>query len=473
MNKSQNKLLLETDYLIVGAGASGMAFADVLLTETDANMIIVDKFQKPGGHWNFAYPFVALHQPSAFYGVSSTNLGNDSIDEIGFNRGLRSLASGDTIKAYYDNIMQRQFLPSGRVQYFPLCEYLGNSRFKSILTGKIFEIKVKRKTVDATHMKTKVPATHIPNFSIAPEVHFMPINNLPNVRQPPAGFVIIGGGKTGIDACLWLLEHGVAPKKISWIVSRDAWFTNRKNTQPFAEHLNYFLHDRASQLEALEQAKSISDLFKRLEKAGVLLRIDKQVTPKMFHGATVSELELEQLRRIQNVIRKGRVKRIEKDKIILEQGEIVSNRNQVFVDCSAAALSHAGMKPIFSGNTIAIQSVRTGQLVFSAAFIAHVESDYADDNIKNEICGEIPMPNHDTDWIKVSAKSMMNQYRWSKDADLTKWLYNNRLDGFSHLVANILPDDYERQEILKRISRSVKPAMAKLQEFVVQLNKSS
>ena len=32
---------LETDYLIIGSGAVGMAFADVLLAETDANIIIV------------------------------------------------------------------------------------------------------------------------------------------------------------------------------------------------------------------------------------------------------------------------------------------------------------------------------------------------------------------------------------------------------------------------------------------------
>ncbi|MEO0831869.1 MAG: NAD(P)-binding protein, partial [Pseudomonadota bacterium] len=44
--------VLETDYLIVGSGAVGMAFADILLTETDASMVIVDQYQKPGGHWN-------------------------------------------------------------------------------------------------------------------------------------------------------------------------------------------------------------------------------------------------------------------------------------------------------------------------------------------------------------------------------------------------------------------------------------
>ncbi len=61
---------LSTDYLVVGSGAVGMAFVDTLLSETDADIVLVDRFAKPGGHWNVAYPFVTLHQPSAFYGAA-------------------------------------------------------------------------------------------------------------------------------------------------------------------------------------------------------------------------------------------------------------------------------------------------------------------------------------------------------------------------------------------------------------------
>ena len=41
---------LETDYLVIGGGAMGMAFTDVILSETDADLIIVDQNAKPGGH---------------------------------------------------------------------------------------------------------------------------------------------------------------------------------------------------------------------------------------------------------------------------------------------------------------------------------------------------------------------------------------------------------------------------------------
>ena len=81
---------VETDYLIVGAGALGMTFADQLLTDSDASIVIIDRHHMPGGHWNDAYPFVRLHQPSAFYGAGSRQLGSNRIEAAGFNRGYRA-----------------------------------------------------------------------------------------------------------------------------------------------------------------------------------------------------------------------------------------------------------------------------------------------------------------------------------------------------------------------------------------------
>lgn len=461
--------MLETDYLIIGSGATGMAFADMMLSETQATMILVDEFPKPGGHWNLAYPFVRLHQPSAYYGVSSTELGKEGLDEVGFNKGLGHLASGAAIRAYYDDIMQHRFLPSGRVKYFPLCSYLGDGTFRSSLTGTSYSVRVNQKIVEATHMKTKVPASHTPNYKVAPGLKFIPINDLPRITDPPTGFVIIGGGKTGIDACLWLLEQQVDPRKITWIISRDAWLTDRLTLQPTADHLKYFLLDRVAQFEALEQAASIPDLFDRLEKGGVLVRIDRKVKPEMFRGATISQMELQELRRIRNVVRLGKVKFIEKEKITLEKGDLATDTGQVYVDCSANALDHSEIKPVFSGMKITPQPVRGAQMVFSAAFIAHVEAAYSDEEKKNELCRVIPLPNHDTDWIRMLAGTMRNQQTWRKDPEIAKWLYHNRLDGFSHLVADISENDEELQTILKRFRSSIKPAVIKLNQFVEEL----
>ena len=59
---------LETDYLVAGAGAAGMAFVDTLVEQSDADVVLVDRRHRPGGHWHDAYPFVRLHMPSSATG---------------------------------------------------------------------------------------------------------------------------------------------------------------------------------------------------------------------------------------------------------------------------------------------------------------------------------------------------------------------------------------------------------------------
>lgn len=458
-----------TDYLIVGSGAVGMAFADTLLTETDANIMIVDRHHKPGGHWNEAYPFVTLHQPSSFYGVSSRELSKGTKDEVGLNKGLNELATGSEVSAYFDDIMREQFLPSGRVTYFPMCEYEGSGKFESKLSGQQHEVSVNCKTIDATYLNTTVPLSHTPNFLLDEGVSFMPLNHLPNIKTPPAGYVVVGGGKTGIDAILFLLEKHVNPDDITWIVSRDAWLIDRKNTQPTEEFFIDSIGNQANQAEAIASSSSIDDMFSRLEKAGVFLRLDKDVWPTMFHGATISQMELKALQKVKNVVRKGRVTNIEKDRIVLEKGEIKTSPEHIHVDCSASAITNLAIKPIFQGDTITPQTVRSYQPVFSAAFIAHVEATYPNDDIKNKICNVVPLPNTTNDWIRLTAAFMMNQHMWGQDEGLRNWLLTNRLDGFSKLVRNIKQDDIEKLAIMQRLKNAGPAAMGKLQAYLAQI----
>jgi cation diffusion facilitator CzcD-associated flavoprotein CzcO len=52
-------ITLGTDYLVIGSGAMGMAFTDILMTETDARVVMVDRHHQPGGHWNQRLPIRA------------------------------------------------------------------------------------------------------------------------------------------------------------------------------------------------------------------------------------------------------------------------------------------------------------------------------------------------------------------------------------------------------------------------------
>jgi len=122
---------IETDYLVVRAGAAAMAFVDTLLSETDARVLMVDRRHKPGGHWNDAYPFVGLHQPAAFYGVASRELSEWKKDETGLNAGFYSLSTGAEVLNHFEQVMRQRFLPSGRVVFHPMTEYSEETRVAS------------------------------------------------------------------------------------------------------------------------------------------------------------------------------------------------------------------------------------------------------------------------------------------------------------------------------------------------------
>jgi hypothetical protein len=153
---------LETDYLVVGAGALGMAFVDSLIENSDADVVMVERRHRPGGHWLDAYPFVQLHQPSRFYGVNSTPLGEDRTEAEGTDTGFYERAGGTEICGYFDEIMRHRFLASGRVRFFPMCDYVGDGRFHSRASNRVTDVTVRSHVVDATYMASRVPRPILP-----------------------------------------------------------------------------------------------------------------------------------------------------------------------------------------------------------------------------------------------------------------------------------------------------------------------
>lgn len=282
-------------------------------------------------------------------------------------------------------------------------------------------------------------------------------------------YVVVGAGKTGMDACLWLLKNGVDPNVITWIMPRDSWMLDRASIQPGAalsdnSALGFF----AQQVEAIAKADSIEDLFERLNASGQLLRLEDDIKPTMFRCATVTRLELEQLRRIENIVRLGRVKRIDSDTIVLDGGTIPTDSSTLHVDCSADGLERRTAVPVFDGETITLQSLRTCQQVFSAAFIGHVEAT-CDESTRNQLCTPIPHPNSDVDWLKTTLANYLNQARWSQDEGLQKWLLASRLDGFRGLLASLTSSDPGKQAAVQSMAENMLPAIAKLQAFLAEV----
>lgn len=462
---------VETDYLVIGAGAVGMAFVDSLLTSSPgASVVMVDRRHRPGGHWNDAYPFVRLHQPASTYGVNSRELGQGTIDRAGLNKGFYDLASGPEIVGYFDQLMQQRFLPSGRVRFMPKCQVVGSHEIESLLNGQRQSIQVRKKVVDATFSDMRVPSTTPPKYLVASGVRCVPVNDLVKLDRIQAGYVVVGSGKTGIDACLWLLEHGVEPAHIRWIMPRDGWLLDRANIQPGDDFFINTCRSLAQQLEAAAMAEDVADLFNRLEACGELLRIDTQVKPSVFHGAIVSQAELAQLQRIQGIVRLGHVNSIGISEIELDHGSIPLAEGELVVDCSASGIPSVPAVPVWSENRITSQWVRSFGTVFSAAFIAHVEATCGDDAEKNALCTPIVPPTQAPDWLRMLAVSMGNGQRWSRHPQLREWLATSRLNGMFHAMSNVKPEDTEKMAMLNRYRQAIKPGVARLSQLMATLS---
>ena len=458
---------LEADYLVVGAGAMGMAFTDTLLTETDATVVLVDAGDQPGGHWTSAYPFVRLHQPSAYYGVNSTPLGSDTIEQSGWNQGFYELAAGSEVIAYYDRVLRHQFLPTGRVSYSPMSNYLGGNRFRS-LDGFEHTVRVRRRIVDATYLLTVVPSMRPVPFPVASGVDVVAPNDLPQRATGRQHYTIVGAGKTGMDACLWLLRHGVPPARVRWIMPRDSWMLNRANIQPGEMFVDALRASIAARMRAIAQASCLDDLFARLEDTGNLLRLDPQVRPTMYHCAIVSVAELEQLRTIEDVVRLGRIERVEPDRLVLTKGTIPADRDSLYLDCTTPGLPRPPSVPVFDGDRITLQSVRGCQQVFSSAFIAHVEAAYPDDMSRNALCEPVPHPDAPLDWLRITMSDNRAQMRWLRDADLMEWLESARLNVLRGLFPKFPDKPRVREKALGAIAAELERTNGRLAALMAE-----
>jgi putative NAD(P)-binding protein len=424
---------VETDYLVVGAGASGMAFTDTLVANSDADVVIVDRRHRPGGHWNDDYKFIRLHQPSAFYGVDSRPLGLDRIDETGPNAGFYERATGAEICDYYSRFLDEQLLPTGRVRFLGMTDYVGDAsgdhQVTSRLTGTTTTVRVRRRLVDATYIATTIPSMHKPGFSVDPGARFIPPNDLVDITDPGSGYTVIGAGKTSMDTCWWLLDQGVDPETIRWIRPREPWTVDRswlqglKLVDSIAEYL-------ALLNEAAIEAKDARDFVLCLEAKGIVRRLDPEVEPTVYRGPTLNDLELATLRRITKVVKLGRVTHVGIDRIDLSGGSIPTDPTHVHVDCTASGIGLPPARTIFEPDRITIQRVQTGIDPFSAALIGFVEATDRSNEEKNRLCPPVATNGDATDFAVGILGELSARARWLAEPDVREWFMNTRLNPF-------------------------------------------
>jgi len=456
---------IETDYLVVGAGALGMGFVDALIDRCDADVVIIDRRHRPGGHWLDSYPFVQLHQPSMNYGVNSTPLGRDRVESGGRDAGFYERAGGTEICGYYDEVMRHRFEATGRVRFFPMCDYLGARRFRSRLTGAETEVTVRRRVVDATYMTTRVPATDPPPFAVADGVNCVPVGALTSVTRPAAGYVVIGAGKTGMDAAGWLLDQGTPPDQITWIRPRESWVLNRAYFQPETGVVRTFA-GIVRELEAAAASESVPEFFERIEADDMVFRIDPSVEPGMLKGATASRGEIDELRLIENVVRLGHVQRVDVDAITLDEGTVATSPDHLHVHCATGRLADRPPKTIFTDDEVTLQVISRVSLTLSATLLGVVEASDRTTAEKNRLLVPNPWPQTPFDWLRHLLTGMRTEMGWQAAPELQEWLEGSRLNLLRGIEEH--GDPAEVAELQGRFLAAVFPALDKLDAFAAQ-----
>ena len=449
---------IQADYLVVGAGAAGMAFVDALIHNADVHVALIDRRHSAGGHWLDAYPFVKLHQASEFYGVVSTPLGKGERQAGGPEAGMFQRAAAPDIVAYYARVLE-SMVTSGKVTFFPNSEHLGGRRWASRLSGQHFDVPDSCRVVNAHYLAPHIPAETPVPFGVADGVCVIPVNDLVRLSEIPGQFVIVGSGKTATDAIVWLLDNGVDPDAVCWLRPRDPWMFNRAVVQPDPVIYSGMVADV---LEAACEATSPDDLFLRMEAAGVMLRVDPRVTPSMAKTPTLAHWELDRLRNIENVVRLGHVRHVEPGRMVCAGGEVAIDRNALVVHCAAPGLRYRPLVPVWESGAITLQCVATGPL-FGAALAGYVEATREDDAEKNRLCPPHPYPNTPADWPRLIVQGARGSQALATEPDVKRWAHATSL--YRSRIPAERAGDADVADAVARVGAVAESGLARLAEL--------
>jgi hypothetical protein len=404
---------IDADYVVVGAGAMGLAFTDALVDHSDARVVVVDRREGVGGHWREAYSFVRLHQPSWFYGVASTPFGG-RLQATGPELGLHERASQAEVLAYFDAVLAR-LEATGRVAFWPSSEYADRTVVRA--DGRRLAVPERCRVVDAHYLAPTIPAEVPPPFAVGEGARVVPVNALTDLEDD-GPFVVVGSGKTATDAIVRLLTTGTDPGRICWVRPREPWMFDRAVVQPDP---TLFLGAAADLWESAVAAASVDDLMLRLEDAGVLLRLDPSRVPTMARVPILGRWELDVLRTVEDVVRRGHLRAVERGRLVFADGTVEVAPDAVVVHCAASGLRIPPMVPQWRPEVITLQAVRAGFPCFGAALTGYVEATRSDDAEKNRLCAPSHYGDTPADWVEMNVLGARNTAVFSAEPDIKAW----------------------------------------------------
>ena len=406
------------DYLVVGAGASGMAFVDTLLlhSKSPVSVVVLDKRQQPGGHWNDAYEYATLHQPARNYGVESAKL-----EDLALSNDEKRATKAEVL-AYYRSVLEGWKSKGHDVEFVGGASFdFAASAYTQAGGSEPVTVDVAQKVVDARYTANDIPLHVPPKFAYnAEHLDVIPPNELA-ARGAAAGssgaechYVVLGAGKTGQDTMLYLRDVlNVPADQLLWVMPSAPWITCRDPPPPLQQ--NTCMEFLSVALEAHAEAGAPAGAaatsaatsaflqrgFEALAARGNLYRIDPASAPTKFMDATLNRREVGVLQECAPcmVRNRGRVASICDDgSLTFADGStlplpwlegsgnsgaraMAAATTTTFVHCTAGAFNFGGSaaearRPIFGDDgRITIQELfQFPGFCFNGATIAWIES---------------------------------------------------------------------------------------------------
>jgi hypothetical protein len=206
----------------------------------------------------------------------------------------------------------------------------------------------------------------------------------------------------------------------------------------------------------------------------MFLRLNPNIEPKQFHAATLTLREVEELRRIQDVVRKGYITKIEAHQIIFADDTVVEAKlDTLYVDCTASCIPDRPSVPVFQPGKIVLQFIRYPVIPYSCAKIAFLEALTMQDEERNNFATPIKFTKSLDDFIIISGIDMENRVRERQHPLLQRWVAQSRLDVTTRMTATIKPEDVENLALLERMQASFKAAYINIPKLIASIQSSA
>ena len=186
----------------------------------------------------------------------------------------------------------------------------------------------------------------------------------------------------------------------------------------------------------------------------------------MYRGAILSAAEYEGLKQIERVVRLGRVQSLGLDRIVLEEGEIPTDRGQIHVDCTASGYHKQPIRPIFEPQRVVIQSLIGVVQTYYAAMLGFIESTGRDDTEKNRLCPPVAQVDEPLDWIRFVHGVLNTSALHSTEPDIMAWQGSSRLN-LTRGMENHMGEP-RMQAALERWGANAEQAVHKAKHFLAE-----